>query len=189
MGCYLHCPTTVDISGSHSGTAAGDTVSLGGSFLAYRRNVWLSSSAVVSLGRMEMKASRFFEMCKPLPQTDSVESSISKVRKPLPPVDSVESSITLQSSDVLHLFLAAKPLSVLVLVLVLVCMHLMLSSNDPGKVSVDTVNSIALLEANNGLEQSNLFLCCKTSLCAFNCIDIDIAHTIAFTPSPFFNFP
>jgi len=67
-----------------------------------------------------MKASRFFETWEPLPQRDSVESSFSKVREPLPPISSVEFSIALQSSDVLHLFLPAIPLSMLVLVLVLV---------------------------------------------------------------------
>ena len=67
-----------------------------------------------------MKTSRFFETWEPLPQRDSVESSISKVREPLPPINSVESSIALQPSDVLHLFLPAKPLSMLVLGLVLV---------------------------------------------------------------------
>ena len=66
-------------------------------------------------------------------------------------------------------------------------MQLMLSSNDPGKVYVDTVKIIILLGADNDLEHSSLFLYCKTSLCTFNFIDI--AHPITFTSSPFFKFP
>jgi hypothetical protein len=82
--------------------------------------LWPSSSTVASSGRMKMKTSRFFETWEPLSQADSIKFSISKLREPHPQRDSVESSIALQSSDVLHLFLPAKPLSMLVLVLVLV---------------------------------------------------------------------